>query len=79
MKMKIDSPESKTRPSQRNSNFKPILIARIIQVVEMFNSRVKWPFFGQATTAKQGCQIFYGVWYQNRKMYQMNTNCTKWS
>jgi hypothetical protein len=33
---------------------------------------------------EQGCQIFLGAWYQNRKnvpneykMYQMNTKCTK--
>jgi hypothetical protein len=34
----------------------------------------------------QGCQIFLGTWYQNRKnvpnghkMYQMDTKCTKWT
>jgi hypothetical protein len=26
----------------------------------------------------QGCQIFLGTWYQNQKMYQINTNCAKW-
>jgi hypothetical protein len=29
---------------------------------------------------QQGCQIFLGAWHQNRKkMYQMNTQCGKWS
>jgi hypothetical protein len=30
-------------------------------------------------TIYQGCQIFLGAWYQNRKKYQINTKCTKLS
>jgi hypothetical protein len=32
---------------------------------------------GREATDGQGCQIFLGTRYQNRKMYQMNIKCTK--
>jgi hypothetical protein len=36
--------------------------------------------YGFSFDVLQGCQIFHGTWYQNRKkMYQISTKCTKWS